>query len=703
MAGDHPRLVILAVDRLTLQDLQVNAGPHLHRLMREGAVGLMTTRSLGGLAPEKIYLSIGAGEGLTTGLDSGRLIFDAAETYQGLRAREAYRLQHGGNPGNSGLFHLGLAGLTKANALLPGRFGRLGEALQRQGWRLAVLGNADTNAGPCREAAALLMDREGRVPLGHVGADTLLEDWRAPGGLRTDYAKLRADYGRLCGRAEVVLVALGDLARLQAAGPSLTPAMADRHLRTAMSRIDRFVGQVLQADRRPDRIILLVASPPLSSVASGERLTPFIVWGKDIRPGLAMSGSTRQAGVITPYDITATIAGQSGVNPSLVTLGRPIVSTPGAPDALPRYYAWLVRNYQERAPFFQIYGYAMLLAATIALALAARGRKEGPAAWARALLVGLAMVPALLLVQGLMPLGPTWLTLFEIGLGAILVGFVLSRFRWRDSACLALAGLSTTGLVLLDVLLGSPLLRRSLLGYSPVFGARFYGLGNEYLGVVLGAVVLGGAALLDLRRRGIRSALAVLFLATTLIIALPRFGANVGGGISAFVGLGYTYLLLIGHRVGWRETGGLIFGVLGLVGLLILCDLWGARGHLTHLGQTALRAHREGLGMLMVIVAGKLAMNWRILSYTSWTWVMLGVLLLAPVAFVHPPRWLAGLFPAGHPLAAAIRGLLVTAGVGLLVNDSGVVVAATILIYIGVALVYLVRSERAEAREVAIS
>ncbi len=195
--------------------------------------------------------------------------------------------------------------------------------------------------------------------------------------------------------------------------------------------------------------------------------------------------------------------------------------------------------------------------------------------------------------------------------------------------------------------------------------------------------------------------MAALFLATTLIIALPRFGANVGGGISAFLGLGYTYLLLIGRRVGWRETVGLLIGVLGLVCFLILCDLWGARGYLTHLGQAALRAHREGPGMLLVIVAGKLAMNWRLLTYTSWTWVMLGVLLLAPVAFVHPPRWLARFIPAGHPLAAAIRGMLVTAGVGLLVNDSGVVVAATILIYIGVALVYLLRSGRVEAGEVA--
>jgi len=694
MATGHPRLVILAVDRLTLADLQTRPLPNLQRLMEQGAVGLMTTRSIGGLSPEKIYLSIGAGEAMTTGTDADGLVFDADETYQGLRAADAYRLQQGKDPGSASLLHLGLAGLAKANASLPGRCGWLGEALARQGWRLAVLGNADDSAGFGREAASFLMDREGRVALGHIGVDTLLRDWRVPGGARTDYAVLRRDYDQLRDRADAILIALGDLARIQAAGTSLAPSQAARHQMAALHRIDQFLGFIVSGRNRPERIILLVASAPVTRLAAGERLTPLVIWGDGIRPGLASSASTRQPGVVTPYDVTATIARQAGLEPGLMTLGQPLVTHPGTPSSLPRYYAELVRNFQQRAPVFQSYGYALFLAAIAALGLSVRGRGgTGLARFLRSLLLGLALVPTLLLLLGLAPLGPVWLTMLAAGLSAVLAGLLFRRLWADELSRLAMAGLLTAAVIIADVLLGSPLLRRSLLGYSPVFGARFYGLGNEYLGVTLGAIILGGAALAALYPRRGKLVLAAIFALTTLVIALPRYGANVGGGISALVGLGYTYCLLTGRRVGWREGMGLALGVCGLLAFLIFYDLWGLRAHPSHLGQAVLRLRHEGPQVAFLIVRSKLLMNVRLLAYTSWTWVMLGLLVLAPVALCHPPEWLGKRLPLGTPLTSGIQGMLVTALVGLLVNDSGVVVAATIVIYVGLLFVHVFRGQ----------
>lgn len=692
VAASRPRLVILAINRLTLDNLIPCSLPNLGRLIREGAVGLMTTRSVGGLSPEKVYLSIGAGEPLTAGPEAG-LVFDRDETYLGLSGREAYRLQTGLDPDPFHLVHLGLAGIARANrdAVLTGSYGRLGEALVDHGWRVAALGNADRNGAPGREAVAVIMDHAGRVALGHVGADTVLQDVRAPGGARTNYDVLRRDYDRLRNQADLILITLGDVERVHAAGASLAPAQAAGHLGTALRRIDAFLGYLLRMDRRPARILLLVASPPLPRLSLGERLTPCILWGDGVSAGLAYSESTRQAGVVTQFDVTATIAAQFGLGPERITVGRPIVSRPGAADSLPERYAVLVHSFQQREPVLQFYGYAIFLAAVFTYFLAARGPDAGrAAAYGRCLVTGLAMVPVFLLFLGLMPMVPVWLTLAAIVLFAGLAALAWHRLLPPGPVRPAMAGLLTAGIVLADVLFGSPLLRRSLLGYSPIFGARFYGMGNEYLGVVLGATILAGMSLSLMRPRGVRVYVGGLFILAALVIALPRLGANVGGAIAAVLGFGYTYCLMNGKRIHWREAAGLSAAVCALLLLLALCDLFlGARGHFSHLGQAVLRARHEGLQAVWSIIHSKLAMNFRLLSYTSWAWVLVGLLAAAPIAISYPPRWLRPFLPQTPPMKWGIKGMLFTALIGFLANDSGIVVAATILIYLGLALAYV--------------
>ena len=51
--------------------------------------------------------------------------------------------------------------------------------------------------------------------------------------------------------------------------------------------------------------------------------------------------------------------------------------------------------------------------------------------------------------------------------------------------------LLTGGLITGDVLFHGGLISGSVLGYSPAIGARYYGLGNEYGGVLLAAIPLG--------------------------------------------------------------------------------------------------------------------------------------------------------------------------------------------------------------------
>ena len=64
----------------------------------------------------------------------------------------------------------------------------------------------------------------------------------------------------------------------------------------------------------------------------------------------------------------------------------------------------------------------------------------------------------------------------------------------------AVIGLSTAVLVGIDTVTGSSLMRFSFLGYDPIGGARFYGLGNEYMGIMIGALIMGWVCLAELVR-----------------------------------------------------------------------------------------------------------------------------------------------------------------------------------------------------------
>ena len=55
--------------------------------------------------------------------------------------------------------------------------------------------------------------------------------------------------------------------------------------------------------------------------------------------------------------------------------------------------------------------------------------------------------------------------------------------------------------LLLDVLTGSSLIRLSPLGYDVMLGARFYGIGNEYMGILVGSSLLAALSIRDRQTR----------------------------------------------------------------------------------------------------------------------------------------------------------------------------------------------------------
>ena len=125
------------------------------------------------------------------------------------------------------------------------------------------------------------------------------------------------------------------------------------------------------------------------------------------------------------------------------------------------------------------------------------------------------------------------------------------------------------------------------MSYSVVEGARFYGIGNEYMGVAIGAACVlfglsGARPETDSPRS--RSAqilgFAALFLALTWEMGV--YGAKVGAIPSAGTAFGVTLLVWKRGRLGLKEIGiVLLLAAIGL-GLLAAFDARHAAGDQTH-------------------------------------------------------------------------------------------------------------------------
>jgi len=397
-------------------------------------------------------------------------------------------------------------------------------------------------------------------------------------------------------------------------------------------------------------------------------------------------------------------------------LAAPLPPDGGPWQALARFYRRAAVVGVQRPPLLRAYVLLVIgvLLGWTAWRLALRtagdaGRwsipAPGPGSPARAPLAARLLRPALLLIMAV----PVAMLIFppllqeSLAANAALIAAIAaaltaaSHLPARGSGLAPFFRLAWAGaaLVVVDVLRGAPWMKSSFLGYDPIVGARFYGIGNEYMGFLAGSLLVGSCAALDgaRSRRPWLYALPVLYGAVAFLIFWPGAGANVGGGITAIVSFATTAWLLWSRA---RPSGAkpLVYGGLGiaLAALLAAAGVWDAsRGpEAAHWGRFLAAVHQEGWQTAADAVARKVQLNVRLFRFTIWSRVLVLSLALTGWLLWWPPRGLRRLFARHRHLVTGLRGAVVASVVALLVNDSGVVAAATALIPATATLLYLV-------------
>jgi len=240
-------------------------------------------------------------------------------------------------------------------------------------------------------------------------------------------------------------------------------------------------------------------------------------------------------------------------------------------------------------------------------------------------------------------------------------------------------------------------MKHCVLGYDFLVGARYYGIGNEYEGVILGALIVGAAIVAEIssaqqKRLGILTAL--VFAGTTYLLAAPDLGSDVGGAIAAVGGFIWTWLLLQGKKIRWQQILAIFVATTSVLLLFFFWD-WQRPPELqTHMGRTLALVVEQGLSALFGVFQRKLAMNYKlIVGVTVWARVFLGAILVLAVLFYRPVGVMAKIRQKYPVLFRGLSGAMVAVILVLLVNDSGIVAAAMAMIYISSPLLYLVLSE----------
>jgi hypothetical protein len=684
------KAVLVIVDRISFEDMEGLHG--FEELMNNGSIALMNNRPSGAYSACKGYVSIGSGaRAEATPSAVGALEVDH-ETMELFYSRTGEKVTPGMvvNPYINKLVSQNLNGEYGASA------GTLGDVLRRAGLKTSLLGNADCGDTQVRWAVSIAMDKKGIVDYGMVGDHVLKEDGGFPTGRRTDFAKLMSYLDQALQRTDFIVIETGDMTRIEESRDLLNEAMYGHHRRETLLGISGFLCNLKQkADKEGWLLILAVPYPANEEIARGARLTPLIVYGGDFSKGLLTSSTTRREGIVAAIDIAPTVLGYFGMKSENLT-GRPLRTVPdGESISRVRELGFITVNTSNfRYPI--LYNYAVFVILVVLLGLFIilypaffKGILVPPVEIA---LTFTMVFPAVLLVLPLFKLQTLAGNAAAAVLAAAGLGIVLHGMTKNVKVLLLVVSGLTVLLIVLDVVTGGRLIQNSVLGYDPIIGARYYGIGNEYMGIVAGSAITALCSICESIRVPLWSVVAVLGI-VAFVVGYPALGANLGGAITCFLAFAFLVLRIRETRIGVKQARAGALALAAVLAAFLLADAVFLEDH-SHIAAAAQAAANSGYSGLLTIVRRKLAMNMKLLRYTVWTKVLITVITVTGILFYRPVGFFKGVFAKYPYYAKGWSALVVAAATGMAVNDSGVVTSATGSIFFITSLLYILIQER---------
>ncbi len=674
-------------------------------------IGGMNLRTAGSMNMMNNYVTLGAGSrSVGSAQVTGGYHIRETDENKGIAAGDLYEQLTGIEPGPEEIVVNDIRRIVDNNLSQPYQAvaGELGEVLKRFDKGRVLLGNLDAGKETYRPGAFITMDHDGRTPMGDVSDRTLRADDDMAFGVTTDYDYLLSQVEVWKKQAHLIVLELGDFYRLQLLREEMDPQIFQQKKERIMRDTTRFMNQVVQRQQKGELIIFLspmvhqkaveedALMAPVMLIPPGSASTQTVAGQAESislsegETGVLYSPTTRREGIIANTDLAPTVLDWLQLPIPDHMEGRAIQWQHHKQTVSVFWENWeqIYHLYQSRRDVlynYIVFQVILLIAATFIL-LKVTWKQARTAI--RIALLTLVLSPALFLFLPLIPYRlSAGVVLTMLGISALILAILLQRLPW--AFMFAAEAFISWMPVVLDVVFDLALMQRSYLGYDPIIGARYYGIGNEFMGVVIGSVMLFIAAWMEHdAKRMMRWPVAALFIGITVILAAPFWGTNAGGAIAAIAGFFVAYIRLF--QIPLNRKFLLKIFLLGSVIIVLLGVIHLVQGEQqSHIGRAINWIIHGEIRPIADIATRKLEMNWRLIQVSSWSKVFVTSLFILAI-FVFPARGVMKVYQQQYPhLIAGISGIVAAALVALIVNDSGVVAAAMIMIYAVVPLLYL--------------
>lgn len=684
----NQKVVIIIADSIELQDFAKNT--YLTKLFNSSYSALISGRQINKPSIAKAKLAIGTGKRLE--LSSN--LKNAANYSDRLDAVDNQNVA--GMKGNIIYSDIKYLKMQNNENGYDSYIGYLGNKLNEYNKVTCLIGNSDTDIMG-RSSILIAMDQNGIVDLGDVENTTKLDN-SFPGGKRTDFEKLTKLYAVYSNNSDLTIIDTGDLARLDYYKSQISAEDFALQKTETINNIAEFTRNIITNSMQKTTFIVLTAYPSKSNLQSGLKITPMIVFNNN-GEGLIYSESTKRTGIITNLDLADYILEK--LTYSKTSSLKEIQSAKPLESMLSQTRR-LLNISVLRLPVLTWYAIFEIICATAGLIYMFNLNNKN--------LKFFKFVKITMLVNIVAPAVLLYMSVFEISNRIVYFGlFILISFIIAALLFLLIktsigqflgAALFVNVSITIDLLRGSTFIKNSVFGYDPIIGARFYGIGNEFAGVFIGSgILLAGCFLQYYRSFSERkpktiTVLVIAYICFQLyIIGMPFIGSNFGGTIAGVVGYFFFFCSLKQRRIRIIHLFILALIIVIALSFIIVLDLINPSST-THIGKFITDIKDNGINVLYSTLARKAAMNLKLIKYTIWTKVLLCIIVIIAIMFFKPVRLLYGIFKKYKYYTSAWIGISAGSIAGLLVNDSGIVMAATAMIFTGYTILYMCLEER---------
>ena len=689
--NENKKVIYISINKSNLDDFK-NIPILAEKLKESGYIALMNNRGDQGSTSERSYASIGAGKRANVQGDNiskfENLNEDNIQIFESVTGEKPKEI-------NNNFINLSINN-NKDKGTYGATLGLLGQTLADNNKKVALLGNSDivkdNKLLKVRNLGLMVMDKAGRVESGNVD-DINTVDLTMPFGIRSDYEKLTSETKSYYKTSDALFIELGDMYRLDECKDGLNEDTYSNMKKSIYKNIDKYLRDVFDMISENDTVYIVSEFTKDIDYNNRRRLSPIIKFNNEEK-GLLGSSTTRREGVVSNLDIGVDILNEFNLeNSEMIGRSFSLINKEDNITSLEDDYEKMVSINVSRSSVVNTFIGVISTSWIIAMILLLFKNKLDNKYKEKVFIIlkefiklGLIMPPALLLspifnfkTQSGLIIGILITTILLYLSGRLL-------FKDNDLKQMGYYAVLTICVIVIDAFMGTYLMKNCIMSYDAIVGARYYGVGNEYQGITIASTIFGLAVLLNYKKipKWLSIICALIILIAT---ASPSMGANVGAAISECVAFLLFIMLIFDMKIDFKKI--IVLGICAAAVVLAFATLDIVLGTKSHLGAFAQQIIQSGPQVIIQTFGRKISMNLKLLKSSVWVNILLSGVAIIGIFIFKPNAHIKNMSRKYRVIIkgfiASLAGCLVT----LLVNDSGVVAAATASIYILIPLLVI--------------